>query len=99
MNTRQVALFQRVGSPDWLTTWCARQDLTEREADDRIPDGYVRISPWLEIKFPALEQGAIIEKQLSQLDKAEANARAKLQSRLSTISDMRASLLALTAPR
>lgn len=96
MKKQKVALFQRVGTSTWTTVFGFRPDKTDAEADDTVPNGYVRISPWLEIDFPELDDGTIVAKQLEQLDKAEQAAREELQQRLNQINDARQQLLALT---
>jgi hypothetical protein len=96
MTKRKVALFQRIGCGDYLTTWCTAPDRPDDDADETIPDGYVRLSPWIEIEFPSLDTGDVINAQLAQLDKAEQKAREELQQRLNAINDTRKRILALS---
>lgn len=96
MKKQKVALFERVGSFGYLTCWAFDPKLPDEEADARMPDGYVRLSPWLEIEFPSLDDSAVIESQLKQLDKAEQKAREELQQRLNAINDTRQKILALS---
>lgn len=96
MKKQKVALFQRVGDLSYLTTWAFDTKVSDESADTRVPDGYVRLSPWLEIEFPSLDDSAVIDSQLKQLDKAEQKAREELQHRLNAINDARQKILALT---
>lgn len=98
MAKKLVALFQSVGISDWTTVWWAQPGKTDDEADASQPDGYVRISPYIEIEFPALSQDTVVEKQLGQLAKAEAKLRTEFQTSLNNISDLRQKLLALPDP-
>lgn len=97
MNTKKrIALFQSVTDPDWTPVFWAHADQSDEKADESQPDGYVRVSPYMDVEFTALAQEGVIEKQLAQLDKAELAVREEMQRRLDQISDIRQRLLALT---
>lgn len=96
MTKQKVALFQRVGDYSYLTTRNFSLDLSDEDADRRVADGHVRLSPWLEIEFPSLDDDDVINAQLAQLDKAEQRAREELQQRLNAINDTRQKILALS---
>ncbi|MBX6381475.1 MAG: hypothetical protein IRZ07_00670 [Microbispora sp.] len=95
MNKRKVALFQRIGWVDHRCTWSSEAGTSDEDSDETIPDGYVRLSPWLEIEFPTLGSDDVINAQLAQLDKAEQKAREELQQKLNAIDDTRRKILAL----
>jgi hypothetical protein len=97
MNTkRKIALFERVGSPDWKSCWWADVDQSDDDADEGQPDGYVRISPYVEVEFAPLPQGPVIEKQLEVLARAEQKIREEFQQQLNKLNDTRQKLLALS---
>jgi len=96
MTKQKVALFQRVGDYSYLATRNFSLDLSDEDADSCVSDGYVRLSPWIEIEFPSLDTGDVIQAQLAQLDKAEQKAREELQQRLNAINDTRQRILALS---
>jgi hypothetical protein len=96
MTKQKVALFQRIGDYSYLTTRNFSLDLPDEDADSCVSDGYVRLSPWIEIEFPSLDTGDVIKAQLAQLDKAEQKAREELQQRLNVINDTRKRILALS---
>lgn len=96
MNKRKVALFQRIGWVDHRCTWSSEAGTSDEYSDETVPDGYVRLSPWIEIEFPSLDTGDVIQAQLAQLDKAEQIAREELQQRLNEINDTRQKILALS---
>lgn len=57
---------------------------------------YVRISEYADVKFDPLKSGAVIEGAMKALDRAELQAREKLEETLNQIRDQRQQLLALT---
>jgi hypothetical protein len=74
----EVAMFQYVSSTTpFLTTW-------HREAGkDRNPDGYVRISEWVEVEFPALPNDAVAEAKRREV----AATRERLQAELAALGE------------
>lgn len=98
MIKKKVAVFQQVNDGTWLwqPVFWANPDQTDEEADERQPDGYVRLSPYIEIEFQEIDQGTVVEKQLEQLANAENEAREELQRKLSRINEARQNLLALS---
>lgn len=58
--------------------------------------GFVRISEYVEVEFPPLSSGEVVQKQLEILDKAEGELRSKFQQALAGIQQSRQELLALT---
>jgi len=96
---QKIALFQRIDPSDWdrdrYTCWTGHFD-DDKDCDECIPDGYVRVTPYIDVEFPALDQGPIVEKQLEKLAEAEQRIRAEFQQRLNSIAETKAKLLALS---
>jgi len=96
---QKIALFQRIEPDAWsrerYTCWTVYFDEDENN-DDCIPDGYVRVTPYIDVEFPALDQGPIVEKQLEKLAEAEQRIRAEFQQKLNSIAETKAKLLALS---
>jgi hypothetical protein len=58
--------------------------------------GVVQISEFVDIEFPPLATEEVVQQQLSALDSAETELRAKFDQKLSEINTQRAELRALT---
>lgn len=97
--TQKIALFQRISPCDWdrdrYTVWTGSFE-TDKDCDECQPDGYVRVTPYVEQIFPALDQGPIIEKKLEKLAEAEQRIREEFQKKLDSIADAKSQLLALS---
>ena len=87
----KIAKFQRIGSPDWFAVWEQRADGT-----DPMPESYVRVSEYSDIEFKPRPAEEIVPAQLSALDDAEKELRAKFAEKLGEIAEQRAKLKALT---
>jgi hypothetical protein len=59
-------------------------------------DNYVRISEYVEVEFPQLQDEIVIDKYIEALDRSERAVRLEFQKRLDEIAGQRANLLALT---
>lgn len=59
-------------------------------------DNYVRISEYVDVEFPELQDEIVIDKYLEALNRAEQAARVELQRKLDEIANQRSNLLALT---
>lgn len=58
--------------------------------------GYVRTTEWGEVELAPLNSADVIERQMKQLNTAEAELRSKFQEKLNEIEEARSQLLALT---
>jgi hypothetical protein len=86
----KVAKFKRIAEASYLEY--------ETVSDDSIEgsDNYVRISEYVEVEFPPLSKGEIVEQQLAALNQVEREARMRLQDVLEKVKGRRAELMALT---
>ena len=90
----RVAMFQRGLDSTWTTTWSQPQYTDEGDA--WTIDGYMRITEWVDVEFPALAPEAIVPAQIAALDRQAEEVKAEFTAKLREIADARASLLALT---
>lgn len=83
----KIATFKRMGEYGYDTV-----------SDDGLENckEYVRTSEYVDVTFPPLESREIVEKQLAQLDAAEAEVRNRFQEALNAINSQRAELRAIT---
>lgn len=58
--------------------------------------GYVRMTEYVEVTFPALQDEAIATKMLTALELQESKIRNEFQQKLDGIAELRRNLLALT---
>lgn len=56
---------------------------------------YVRISEYVEVTFPQLQETVVIDKYIAALDRSERQVRLEFQKKLDDIANQRANLLAL----
>lgn len=59
-------------------------------------DNYVRISEYVEVEFPQLQDEIVIDKYIEALDRSERSIRLEFQRKLDELAGQRANLLALT---
>lgn len=59
-------------------------------------DNYVRISEYVEVELPQLQDEIVIDKYIEALDRSERAVRLEFQKKLDEIAGQRANLLALT---
>ena len=90
----RVAMFQRGVDSTWTTTWSQPQYTDEGDA--WTIDGYMRITEWVDVEFPALPPEVIVPAQLTALDRQAEEVKAEFTAKLREIAEARASLLALT---
>jgi hypothetical protein len=57
---------------------------------------YVRISEYVEITFPQLQDEIVIDKYIAALDRSEREIRLEFQKKLDDIANQRSNLFALT---
>lgn len=57
---------------------------------------YVRLSEYVDVEFPPLQDQAVIEKHIEALDAAESEVRARFQQTLNEIERQRQELRAIT---
>lgn len=57
--------------------------------------GWVRLTEFAEIEFTPLPPTEVVDKQLKQLDEAEAELRNKFQEKLNELANERAKLLSI----
>lgn len=83
----RIARFKRLGEHSFETFG--------DEALERVK-GYVRLTEYVEVEFPPLRDGVLVEKHLEALDAAEAEVRTRFQSMLNEIERQRQELRAIT---
>lgn len=57
---------------------------------------YTRVSEFVEVDFPPLPVGVIVEGKLAKLDEAEKELRNQFQKKLNDLTEARAKLLSLS---
>lgn len=85
-----VALFRDV-SPGPIN---GHESIHEKHME-RATD-YVRVSEYVEITFPKLQDEIVLDEYIAALDRSERAIRLEFQKKLDEIAGQRASLLALT---
>jgi hypothetical protein len=87
----KVALFKD-STYEWAVplVWSAEEDACS------LSGGYVRISEIVDVEFPPLSTDAVVEQQLSELDRREREARELFHDQLERIKSRRAELQSLT---
>ena len=93
----KIAKFKEI-KHEYESIWEQPMWRPESERDSYQPEGYVRITEWVEVELPPLKGDDVIQVQLEAIDKLEQTTRIKFQEELDRIKELRAQLLALPAP-
>jgi hypothetical protein len=86
----RIAIFKRIG------TDYAYESIKKEEDAQYASDDFVRITEYIDVSFPPLQDESIIEQSLGVLDKAESQLRNKFQVALNAIEQQRQELRAIT---
>jgi hypothetical protein len=74
MTTKRVkiALFSMVASPTYLAVWAVNGD------GEREPEGYSRLSEWIEVDFPMLTEAEIQARKQREVEAARKRLNEQL---------------------
>jgi hypothetical protein len=84
---RKLAIFKNIGESPFV---CVSESMF-----DKIP-GYVRLTEYVEVEFPPLQDHAVIAKHLEALDRAEAAVTKRYFETLADLKQQKEELRAIT---
>ena len=92
----RVALFRRIN--DFGIDWVSAFDWPANQEKEPEVSGYIRLTEWVEVEFPDLQNVNIAQAQVEAIDKQIKAVREKLTDEVMRLERHKAELLALPAP-